>query len=382
MRIVLYADFLSAKHLTVTGAFYKDLVLKTARQHTDDAFILITNKPHGNNGEFPPNVTIYIAKFYAGNIRAFRWINKYLVSKTLKRLQADLFVTANWLYADRYKVPCCLLLLQPLTAPRHSGANGSLNLQSNAWIQANKPVHAAMKKAHSVIVFSGQYAGLVQYEFHLPLHKINWLPMDTVEQPGVATWEEKELAKSRFTAGAEYFLFTGDIHHRFDLVGLLKAFSLFKKWQQSGMHLVIAGSRTSYTDELLQKLSTFKYRKEVRLITDPGYRELVELTGSAYACVYPALDDHFPLPVLSAMRSGIPVITYEKPFIKDMAGDTVVYAKPNVEGLSASMQAIYKDEGFRARLIESATLHLAKNYQTDLIASFYGVFQNSLHSKS
>ena len=62
-------------------------------------------------------------------------------------------------------------------------------------------------------------------------------------------------------------------------------------------------------ESFIEALKTYKYRDDV-LVT--GYlpeQELVDLTGSAYALVYPSLWEGFGVPVLEAMRCEVPVIT-------------------------------------------------------------------------
>ena len=62
-------------------------------------------------------------------------------------------------------------------------------------------------------------------------------------------WEEKELIKEKYADGKAYFLFSGDINQRSNLINLLKAFSFFKKRQKSNMLLLIAGN----ADEAFKK---------------------------------------------------------------------------------------------------------------------------------
>ena len=53
--------------------------------------------------------------------------------------------------------------------------------------------------------------------------------------------EEKTATKNKYTDGKEYFMYAGAIHPRKNLMNLLKAFSVFKKRQQTNMKLVLAG---------------------------------------------------------------------------------------------------------------------------------------------
>ncbi|HJU46093.1 MAG TPA: hypothetical protein VJ647_04870 [Chitinophagaceae bacterium] len=96
-------------------------------------------------------------------------------------------------------------------------------------------------------------------------------------------WEEREQIKEKYAGGTEYFLYTGPVYPPDTLVILLKAFSHFKKWQQSNMKLVLAGAVNRKTKQLKEKLATYRYREDVGIIEDPADETLHELTAGAYA---------------------------------------------------------------------------------------------------
>lgn len=99
-------------------------------------------------------------------------------------------------------------------------------------------------------------------------------------------WEEREQLKEKYAGGTEYFLYTGPIYPPDPLITLLKAFSHFKKWQQSNMKLVLAGAANRKTKKLKDKLGTYKYREDVLIIENPDPGITQELTAAAYAPVY------------------------------------------------------------------------------------------------
>lgn len=313
------------------------------------------------------------------NWPGLKWLNRLLITRVLKKSQAELFVTANSFYINRYPVPCCLIVPGLLQQPvKH---NPKQSLKSRLFAIKNpdgKYLYKALQNATETIVFSEHDGLILQNKFTVPRQKIKLLPIDTADEIGSLSWVEKENIKIEHTAGQEYFIFAGDIHQRYDLVNLLKAFSQFKKRQQSGMHLIIAGNQTSHTGQLVQKLASFKYRNDVRLIIDPAEKTLNALIGAAYAFVYPVLHDHLPVNVLSAIRAGVPVITFVTPFIKEIASDTVIYTASDAEALSESMQSVYKDEDLRAAVIDSAEKHIAQKGKTAIGVACRNLFQDMI----
>ncbi|MBC8033100.1 MAG: glycosyltransferase [Chitinophagaceae bacterium] len=169
-------------------------------------------------------------------------------------------------------------------------------------------------------------------------------------------WNQKEAAKETYTSGREYFIFAGTIHSRHRLLVLLKAFSEFKKWQQSEMMLIIAGSTSKWTAELKDKLLTYKYRQDVQLLENPSPEVLLRLIACAYALVYLDEQDAFPVDILNALQSRIPVIADHTPSIeKAMAGRGILTAPGNHQELAAHLVRLYKDESFRTALIEKSS---------------------------
>ena len=184
-------------------------------------------------------------------------------------------------------------------------------------------------------------------------------------------WDKKVSVKEKYTGGNEYFLFTGSIHPRKNLMNLLKAFGQFKKWQHSNMKLLIVGRLAWKYDVVIQKLKTFKYRHDVILTGYLSDDELINLTGAAYAIIYPSFFEGFGLPILEAMQSGVPVIASNTSSMPEIAGDAALLVSPDdPTGIAEQMLLLYKNEPFRANLIEKG-LKRAKHFDAGVtIAKF------------
>ena len=103
----------------------------------------------------------------------------------------------------------------------------------------------------------------------------------------------------------------------------------------------------------------------------PGYideEEIVKLTGSAYAIVYPSLWEGFGVPVLEAMNCHVPALTSANSAMEEIAGDAALYFDPkNHEDIAEKMMRIYKDEDLRKQLIEKGK-SVSKQYSWDKTA--------------
>ncbi len=169
-------------------------------------------------------------------------------------------------------------------------------------------------------------------------------------------WTEAESVRTRYTGGREYFLYSGDIDEGCRLIELLKAFSLFKKRQQSNMQLVIAGPATDATDAFEEKLSSYKYRADVVLLKDPLYEETVRLAAACYAMIYPPAGNQLPPALLLALQSAVALIAAGTPVNRELAGDAAAWADDSrvEEGLAEAMMLLYKDEDRKGELVQKA----------------------------
>ncbi|TMI78980.1 MAG: glycosyltransferase family 4 protein, partial [Bacteroidetes bacterium] len=172
----------------------------------------------------------------------------------------------------------------------------------------------------------------------------------------------KEQVKNQYTDGKEYFLYIGAIHPRKNLVNLLKAFSVFKKRQKSSFNLVLAGRLAWKYDSFIQNLKRYKYRDDVIMLGYLSEDELVKITGSGYALVYPSLLEGFGVPVIEAMKCCVPVVTSSHSSMEEIAGDAALYADANdPDDIADKMMLVYKDEKLRDHLIRKGDA-IAKKY--------------------
>jgi glycosyltransferase involved in cell wall biosynthesis len=165
-------------------------------------------------------------------------------------------------------------------------------------------------------------------------------------------YTERENVKQQYAEGCEYFIFTGTIHPRKNLINLLRAFSIFKKKQSSNMKLVISGRMAWKTQEFTKLLSTFKFRNDVKLTGYVSKEELSRLVASAYAMVYPSFFEGFGVPPLEALQCHVPAIVSRSSALPEIGDDAYLYVDPeSVEDIAQKMMLLYKDETLRNKLI-------------------------------
>lgn len=371
MRIIFDIHEAPDAYLSASGNFLTELMIEMAGRYSHHSFIYLIHERLQKTDNLPDNVSIHYPNKILLKWLGKRFWYKYFLIKELTILKADLYVTADNLFLNKTGIRVLLFLI-----------HGTEILQDKALSKKNmsgtKMLVNAIRKADTIITFSVKDRQVVQMQSPKRAAKVKlFLPLP-VEIPELK-WTEKEMVKIDFAGGVEYFLFAGDLHKRFDLIVLLKAFTLFKKWQQSNMQLVIAGNKTTWTEEFTKQLASFKYRNEVNVMFNPSKETLQKIIAGAYAFVYPAAYDNFPVNILQAMQAGVPVISSPIQVCKEWCANSVMYPETNdASGFANSMQLIYKDERLRSDFIDAAKKHLATCEQNDLAETCMNFFEETI----
>ncbi|PIR99066.1 hypothetical protein COT87_01450 [Candidatus Collierbacteria bacterium CG10_big_fil_rev_8_21_14_0_10_44_9] len=186
--------------------------------------------------------------------------------------------------------------------------------------------------------------------------KVIWEGVE-IHTPGV--WEP-------FTPGVlakyglqnkKYVLFVGTVQPRKNLVALIEAFSHFASGYALDtvpIKLVIAGGIGWEAEEILQAPSKFGVQEKVVFMGRVSDLELHKLYLGALMYVQPSITEGFGLPVLEAMKSGVPVITSDGGALPEIVGEAGVIVKLKTDfvgELAKTIKRLLSDQRLRKRLI-------------------------------
>lgn len=260
------------------------------------------------------------------------------ISSLLKKYKADVLVTSK--YISQTKVPQCLIAIE-------DSASRSL------------------KKA-KVIVTGSQFSKkqiVDRYKIEENKVEVVYKGVSKIFKP--VTFEESEKVKEEYAEGNEFFLLSGAINSQSNLLNLLKAFSAFKKMQKSGMQLLIASNEIN--QGFLEKLRSFKYKDEVKVLQDISEEQLAAITAAAYAFVYPVSEDY--VQPVAAMRTAVPVIVNDRGVLPEICGEAAFYVNAeDHKDIADKMMLVFKDEKLRSGLIDKGKEQI-KQYSWDKAAT-------------
>jgi len=334
MVIVIDNRFPSAS----PGGFelYTEMLLcELALQHPEYHFVVLT-KEENAAANTVENIARIVTGVFPSGLKRWWW-QRVGLPKLLRQQNAAIYISCNGLLSHKNQLPQLLLSSGPGSIEDDNRpGNHRLMIPAGRWMTVTEFGRDQWKEQNPALQ-EGKVAGIAVRPF--------FKPMD---------WEEKMTVKEQYTGGTEYFLCAGALLPRKNLITLLKAFSLFKKRQQSNLKLVIAGAAGEKYTAFEKALSTYKYRADVVLKGYLNGPELARVTAAAYGVVYPSLYEEVATPVAEALQAGVPVVAATGTAATEIAGDAALYADPETPAsIADQLMRLYKDERLRTQMIRT-----------------------------
>jgi glycosyltransferase involved in cell wall biosynthesis len=292
--------------------------------------------------ELPNNCSIEIIKQIPTNTLSQKYWYNYKIPSLLKKCKATHYFNLAGVISNRTAIHQYLFLALPV----HEDATIlPIHLQNYYSKQAAEQLN----KAKQIITFSPQEKTKIDNYFPSLANKTNILPLAASNTFTTLFWEQQEEVKIKYTNGNSYFLAYYSSISKNEFTTLLKAFTQFKQWQKSSMHLVIYSSYIPY--QIQDLLNSYKYKTDVQLMQHLPPQDYATILASAYAFIYADTQHHLPLPALEAMQCQVPVMLCKA--LKPVLNDTCAFANFNdIKSIAEQLILLYKDEVYRNRLIQ------------------------------
>ncbi len=167
----------------------------------------------------------------------------------------------------------------------------------------------------------------------------------------------KEI-KIKYKLPQKYILYLGTLEPRKNIVGIIKAYELFRN--KSIIHdssfiipkLVIAGSKGWLYGDIFRVAKQSSHKDDIiftGFIADEDKRYLYNL---ASLFVYPSFYEGFGFPPLEAMENGVAVITSDCSSFPEVAGDAAIMVNPyNSNQLTWAMEEVLGNQELRGKMI-------------------------------
>lgn len=188
----------------------------------------------------------------------------------------------------------------------------------------------------------------------LPESKIRVIPHglpDAFHKP--AGPEKIKAVKDQYGLKNPYFLFTGWLEPRKNLLRLVHAFLLFKQQVKTTHELVLAGPKGWIGEDFMHFILSPQLADKVRWMDYVKDEDLPALYSGAEAYMFPAILEGFGMTLLEAMGCGTPVICSNAAAIPEVVGDCAWMVDPNnVAEWTKAMTRIVTEPDFKQLLRE------------------------------
>ncbi len=332
MTIAINTIQLKSNTINFDVDFLVELMLYKAKQEPENNFVFIVNTPVEASA-LPTNCIIELVKNEPASTTALLLFSTVTLPALLKKIKADMvFNVAGY---------GCI-----------TGNTKQVLFVNTALSTKALVVKKSLQKASEVIVGSEILMNELSTKFQIPNAKFQILKgaAHAIFKP--LNYIETNVVKDGCADGREYFLAVSSTFTFHEFINLLKAFSVFKKWQKSNMKLLVLGHIADYKNQLTEKIATYKYREDVELLETEPLDVEAKLFGAAYTVLLPTNQSQYHLPILQAFQANVPVICLENNSFSEAINNVVLtVAKDDVEALANQMKLLYKDENLRSQKI-------------------------------
>lgn len=267
------------------------------------------------------------------------WENFYLPIK-LKTIKYDIFHIPHYnvplLWQDKFIITIHDLIpfIYPETYP----------LKFRMYVQFR--IKKAIKKASKIIAISETTKNdLIQI---LKVHE----DKIAVIYPGCNILNIKnETPKQyeKYDIKCRYILSVGTIEPRKNHIRLIKAFELLKKEYKEEIKLVIVGQKGWLYQNIMKEIET---NKDIIYLGYLTKEELLIFYQKASVFIYPSLYEGFGLPLLEAMKCGVPIISSHLDVIKEVVDDAAILINPEkIEEIKEAMYKILTCQNIKDKLV-------------------------------
>lgn len=142
----------------------------------------------------------------------------------------------------------------------------------------------------------------------------------------------------RYRLPHDYILQVGSIETRKNALATVLALRRLPH----GLHLVLVGRRTPYADQIEKAVREEGLSARVHILYNVSYADLPAVYQQAVAFVYPSRYEGFGIPVLEALRSGLPVVAATGSCLEEAGGEGQLYVCPDdTDGLAQAIEQTF-----------------------------------------
>ncbi len=356
MKIAVNTRLLLRDKLSGIGWFTYHTLKNLVHLHPEHKFIFLFDRPFDDQFIFGNNVKPVVVYPQARHpFLYYIWFN-YSIVPVINKHKADIFLSPDgFLSMNLRKIPS-IPVIHDLNFEHFPN---DLPYLTQRYYRHYFPKYA--KIAKRIITVSEYSKYDISKLYDIDLNKIDvayngasddFIPVDPITQIEI---------RKKYAHGNDYFLYVGNLLPRKNIARLIQAYSLFRKNGESNTRLLIVGEKMFLTSDIEEAYRNSEYKDDILFTGRLPQYELVKVVGSAKALVFVSIFEGFGLPIVEAMKAGVPVITSSTSSMPEIAGNAAILVDPlSIESIKQAMLLIDKDETLRNELIFKGKLQSAR----------------------
>ncbi len=356
LKIGINALYLIPGRVGGSEIYLRRLLAALAAIDRENEYIIFTNRESRGTFELADNFREHYCPVRA-LVRPQRIIWEQLVLPWLvRRLKLDLIHSPGFVAPLFSSCPSVVTILDliyrdfPQTFPP----------LARFWMEFL--VAKSARRSSAVITLSEYSRGEIIWEFDIPSGKSRVIYMG-VEESRADRLPPAEREELLLRHGIErpYILTVSATHPHKNLLRLVEAYSRLETGEKRHQLVIVGVRHNRYHCRLREVVERLELEKDV-VLTGWVPEEVKETFYSeARLLVFPSLLEGFGLPVLEAMKRGLPVACSDVPSLKEAAGEGAFLFDPySTEEIARAIRECLSNEELRGKLIAKGRDHAAR----------------------
>ena len=194
-------------------------------------------------------------------------------------------------------------------------------------------------------------------------------PRFTEEPDAKKMWQVRE----HYELPDRYVLCVGSIEQRKNALLAVQALH----YLTDDVSLVIVGRETPYADEVREYILAHRLSHRVLMLHGVPDDDLPSLYRMADAFVYPSRYEGFGIPIIEAIRMGLPVVACTGSCLEEAGGPDSLYVSPDdAEALAHALKQVLFGAPGREQRIERSQAYVRRFENTDAAQHFVELYQD------
>src|SRR5579862_5008972 len=206
-----------------------------------------------------------------------------------------------------------------------------------------------VRQAYKILSISNSTTDDLQTYLKIDKDNIVTIPLAPSFRAGDEPSPRLELVRQIEKIKNPYLVFIGGTDARRKIDDLIYAFNIINS-RGHDVDLVLVGNefrkvKLVPSHSARNAIMASSYKDQIHLLGYLTESEKEYVLNHAAAFVYPTLYEGFGLPILEAMHSGCPVITFNNSSIPEVGGKAVIYtSSPDIKGIAEAVQELLDDD--------------------------------------